>query len=518
MINNINNVTMAKHLPALFGALKIAVHLFTIATFGFHRDELLYLALGRHPDWGYWSNPPFIGAVTWCSQQFLGDSVWATRLPSVLAGGAVVWLSLLMVRELGGGARALVMCGLISLLSPAWLRINSMLQPVPFDILFWTMLSFGLLRWINTRDTRWWWFVGLTAGIGFLNKYTLVFWAAALLVALLLTPERKMLATRPVWQAAGIALALILPNLLWQWQYGFPVIHHMDELARYQLRNVEPLHFLLDQLLMHGPGFVFWLAGLAFLLFSKGAQPYRIFGWFYLALLCIFLIMSGKSYYTLGAYPVLLAAGAVFWDKILQKNWQKIALTGVVAASTLPLVPVGIPLYSGDRAIAYFNWLTYDAGIDGAVRWEDGELHALPQDFADMLGWHEIGHLVDTAITRAGDHSCVVYGENYGQAGAAEHLSQKLPDGMPVVSFSDSYLLWAPDTLSPAVQTLIYINGEGPGEDVLGLFADIQLVGKVENPLARERGTGVWLCRNARSDVAAFWAKRVKEVKSVLRR
>ena len=511
------NNEMTKRLPLLFAAIKILIHLFTIATFGFHRDEFLYLALGRHPDWGYWSNPPLIGWITWCSQHFPGDSVWATRLPSVLAGGLLMWLTLRMVRELGGGAPAQAICGTAMLVSVAWLRVNSMLQPVPFDILFWALLSFGLLRRINTRDARWWWFTGLIAGIGFLNKYTLVFWAAALLIALLLTPERKVLATRPVWQAAGIALIVIFPNLLWQWRYHFPVIHHMEELARNQLHNVQPVHFLLDQFLMHGPGFVLWLAGVFFLLLSKRMQPYRVFGWFYAALLLIFLVLSGKSYYTLGAYPVLFAAGAVFWDRLLRRNWQKIALAASVVASALPLVPVGIPLYSGDKAVSYFHWLTYDAGIDGAVRWEDGELHDLPQDFADMLGWDEIGRLVDTAIARAGDRPCLVYGENYGEAGAAEHLSRKLPPGAEVVSFSDSYRLWAPDSIPPAVQALVYINDEDPGKDVQALFADIQLIGKVENPLARERGTGVWLCRNPRSDVAAFWSERVKEVKSVFR-
>ena len=110
-----------------------------------------------------------------------------------------------------------------------------------------------------------------------------------------------------------------------------------------------------------------------------------------------------------------------------------------------------------------------------------------------------------------------MYGENYGEAGAVEHLSGRLPAGMAVASFSDAYRLWAPDHIDPAVQTLIYINSEDPGEDVQRLFADIRLVGRVENPLARERGTGVWICRAPRSNVAVFWAERVKMVKSVFR-
>ncbi|MCB9306851.1 MAG: glycosyltransferase family 39 protein [Lewinellaceae bacterium] len=513
-----NRLSPTHAIPLLFAAIKIAIHLATVATFGFHRDEFLYLAQGRHPDWGFWSNPPFTGAMAWCSQQLLGGSLWATRLPSVLAIGALMWLVLRMVAELGGSARAQFLCGLVMLISPAWLRTGTMLQPVPFDIFFWALLSYGLLRWINTRDRRWWWFIGLVAGIAFLNKYTMVFWAAAMLIALLVSKERKMLIARPLWMAVALALLIALPNLLWQWHYHFPVIHHMEDLARYQLQNVQPVNFLLDQLLMNGPGFMWWLAGLLFLLFSVSMRPYRVFAWFYLALMLIFLVLSGKSYYTLGAYPVLFSAGAVCWERLLRHPWQQYLLAGAVVANGLPLVPVGIPLYSGQKAVDYYHWLTCDLGIEGAVRWEDGNLHALPQDFADMLGWDELAGLADRAIDAAGGAPFLLYGDNYGQAGAVGHLSKRLPAGAEAVSFSDAYRLWAPDRIDPAIQTLIYINDdEAPGKDVQNLFAEIQLIGRIENPLAREHGTGVWLCRQPRGDFAAFWAERVRQVKAVLR-
>lgn len=488
----------------------------TIATFGFHRDELLYLALGRHLDWGYWSNPPFIGMVTGCSQHILGDSVWATRLPAVLCGGVLVWVTVRMVRELSGGAWAQILCGAAMLLSPTWLRMNSMLQPVPFDVLFWALSSFCVLRWLNTRDPRWWWWLGIAVGVGFLNKYTLAFWVIGLLLALLLTPDRRLLATRQPWLAAGVAGVIVLPNLVWQYAYAFPVLHHMEELSRNQLANVRPFDFLLDQIFLHGTGVILWLAGLFFLLLAKAMQPYRVLGWFYVAVLLVLLFLGGKSYYTAGAYPVLFAAGGVFWEKTLQRTWQRILLLIVMTAGAVPLVPVGIPLYSGEKAIAYFRWLSQDMGVDGAVRWEDGELHPLPQDFADMLGWPELAALVDRAVEQAGGNAqCVVYGENYGQAGAAAHLSRSGQAGAMVLSFSDTWLLWIPDTL-PA-QNLIYINDE-MGEDVQALFADIQLIGKIENPLAREYGTGVWLCRAPRSDLQVFWGERVREVRAAFRK
>lgn len=58
-----------------FVTLKVLFHLATAQSLGFHRDELLYLALGRHLDWGYWSNPPFTGFVAWCSQAIWGASL-----------------------------------------------------------------------------------------------------------------------------------------------------------------------------------------------------------------------------------------------------------------------------------------------------------------------------------------------------------------------------------------------------------------------------------------------------------
>ncbi len=499
-------------LAVFFAAVHILLHLCTADNLGFHRDEFLYLTLGRHLDWGYWSNGPLIGIISWVSQALFGGSLLATRVFPALAGGAVLLLSGMMIRDLGGNRFAQLLNGVAMLGSVAWLRAFGLFQPVCFDILFWTLLSFFLLKWLKTNEPRWWWAIGLTAGLGFLNKYTLVFWAAGLLLALSLTRQRRVLLSRPLWLAVGLALTLALPNLAWQWHYNFPVAGHMRELAESQLSHVQPLNFLLDQLLMHGPGgALVWVAGLVFLLRSKAMQPYRLLGWHYVAVMAIFLALNGKSYYTLGLYPALFAAGVVYWEQVLQKTASRVVAVAVVAALAVPLIPTGVPLWPAGRLVSYFRWLTYDAGIDAAVRWEDGELHELPQDYADMLGWTQLAALADTALARAGDpRNCLIYGENYGQAGAIEHLSKRRKTA--VVSFSDSYRLWVPEQLPPEVNTLIYVNDE-LGEDVANGFADIQKIGEITDPLAREHGTAVWLCRQPKGELRVFWAERVREVK-----
>ena len=151
-------------------------------------------------------------------------------------------------------------------------------------------------------------------------------------------------------------------------------------------------------------------------------------------------------------------------------------------------------------------------GIDSANRWERGNVEPLPQDYADMLGWQKIASLVDEAAARVDNPATLfIFCENYGQAGAVEHFS-KNPNLPPVVSFADNYRIWAPDTLPPAVTTMIYVNDE-LGEDVQAIFANIELVGEVQEPLARERGTKVYRCQEPRSDFREFWKERAAMVK-----
>ena len=489
-----------------FVAVKILFHLLTAQSLGFHRDELLYLALGKHPAWGYWSNPPFTGMLAWCSQTFLGSSLLATHVFPALAGGLLVGLILQMVIEFGGGPYALILCGVALLFSPAMLRTASMLQPVVFDMLFWTLAIYCVLRLTNTADKRWLIGFGGVIGLGLLNKYSVGFLVICLPAAALLTPQRRWLLTPFAGLAALLALVIVLPNLLWQWHYHFPVLHHLEQLKATQLDKVKPLDFFIDQLMMNGWAFLIWIPGLVWLL--RGPSPWRLFGWFALLTVALLLVLHGKGYYTLGVYPVLIAAGSVFWEKKLSKTWQQVALPALITLFSLPLLPLGTPIWPAEKMADYFAWLNFKP----ALRWENGNIERLPQDFADMLGWPEIAALVDTAVRRAGGpQHCLVYGENYGQAGAIEHFSP----GLTAVSFSDSYLLWAPDTLPAYVNTLIYVNDD-LGEDVQQGFADIRKIGEVQNPLARERGTGVWLCREPRGSFPDFWASRAKEVKGFL--
>jgi 4-amino-4-deoxy-L-arabinose transferase-like glycosyltransferase len=493
-------------LAALLAA-KLAIHLYANTLWGFHRDEFLYLALGRHLDWGYWSNPPLIGWVSALLQGTVGDSLFAVRLFPMLASSAVLVLGVLMARQLGGGRYAQFLAGAALLLTPANLRPGLLFQPVVLDIFFWSLLAYLVIRYLNTEDRRYILWFGVAAGLGLLNKYSIGFAVLGMGGALLLSAHRQVWRQRASALAALIALILILPNVIWQYQHGFPVVTHLRGLAEHQLAHVRVKDFMIGQLFMNLPVILVWVAGLV-ALFQPAMRRYRVLGWYFVLVLLLLLALRGKAYYTLGLYPLLIAAGAVWWEGFARALWLRAALPLLMLGITLPVLPLGLPVLPLPQMLQYCQYAIEKIGFDGPMRWEDGQIHHLPQDYADMLGWEELAQLATQAYQAAGGEEVILYCENYGQAGAVEYYTRRqgLP---PVVSFSDSYRLWLPSKTSAT--TLIYINNE-LGEDVRALFEDIQPIGAIANPHARERGTTVYLCQAPRQPLGAFWEEVVARV------
>ncbi|MEZ5040072.1 MAG: glycosyltransferase family 39 protein [Saprospiraceae bacterium] len=490
--------------------LKLILHLSTNGNYSYHRDELLYIALGNHLDTGYWSNGPMIGWISWFIQHTIGNSPFAVRLiPSILGGGLVV-LAALMAREMGGGKWAQAIAGLSIMVSPLYLRASSMFQPVIFDIFCWTIFTFLLLRFIQTQDKKYILWFGIAFGLGLLNKYSVGFYLLALLPALLFTPYRQLLWKKETGMAALAALLLFAPNIFWQYTYHFPVVNHMQALSASQLVNVNPVNFMLDQLLFNLPA-LFLLFGGLFFLFSVAGKPYRLIGWLFVWVLILFLVLRGKSYYTAGIYPVLLAAGAVGWEKWGKAIWIRIAIPSLMVLLILPLLPMGLPILPLNKMVSYCHWLKEDLGLDAPMRWENGRVYDLPQDYADMNGWEELAQNVIAAYQSSTDPATtIIYAENYGQAGAIDLFGKR--KGLPSCnSFADTYRLWVDGEASPTA--LIYVNDE-LGADVAALFEDIQQIGTVQSPYAREKGTMIFLCQKGRANVAYFWQQRVHEIQA----
>jgi len=488
-------------------AVKLQFHLFLNGSWSFHRDELLYLALGRHLDWGYASVPAGIGFWAWFADTVLGGSVWAVRLIPTLVGTATVLLSGLMALEMlkdknteqpaPSGIFAMLIVGLAGLTCGAFLRPCMMFQPVVFDIFYWTLLCWLFLKYLNTERTSWLLWFGAVAGLGLLNKYSVLILLFALLAGVLIGGPRRIFFQKQLYVAAGLALLVFAPNIVWQAQHQFPVFRHIGELAATQFAHVTLGDFFGDQLRFFLPALPVWLCGLYFLLFAKTAAPWRVFGWMYLAVLAVLLAFSAKSYYSLGAYPVLLAAGAAFLERSTtgRNHWLRVAIPVLMLLLGMLVMPAVLPLFPPEKEARFVQKMAEMPGLNGMLRWEDGQNHSLPQDFADMIGWQELADATGRAWQREPDKTkAAIYAENYGQAGAIEHLGK--PYGVPgVISFSDNYRYWLPDSLPADFKTLFYVNDE-LGDDMPGFFAKIEKVWELDMPLSRQHGDQLYRCEN----------------------
>jgi len=225
----------------LFAVVKLALHLLTnvFTPYGIHRDELLYLAMGRHLQLWRMDFPPLIALLAEAQRAALGDSLLSIRLAAAVAGTLVLVLAALVARELGGGLFAQVAAALGVLSGVLFLRTANLFQPVVFDQLWWTLALFALLRLRRTENRRWWLVIGVACGVGLLTKFSILFFAAALFLAVLLTRRRRDLATPWPWIALALALAIGTPSIVGQVRLGFPVTGSMADLRSSQLAHVQ---------------------------------------------------------------------------------------------------------------------------------------------------------------------------------------------------------------------------------------------------------------------------------------
>ncbi|WP_273445391.1 glycosyltransferase family 39 protein [Neolewinella agarilytica] len=495
------------HRNTLIGLLvsKFLLHLVAVLNgYGLHRDEFLYLAEGSHPMWGYMEGPPIIGWVAGLSRLVFGTSVWAAKFPVLLVGMLSLYLLLKLVTELGGGKRGQIIAGVAWLLSPVFLGSNALFQPVSFNQFCWLLIGLAWVRVVNHERAKDWYILGLVTGLALMTKYSVVFYLLALLVGILLTPQRKLLAGKYLWRAAAIALLMWLPNLAWQFYYDFPVVSHMQELAETQLVNLSLADFLLPQFLFHTAGVFVWIPGLYYLFTAERLRPYRSLAWAYLLLMFLLIALSGKAYYTMGAYTSLMAAGGLFWE---EKVGQKSLWLLPVFAVNFLFIPFGLPVLPIDKMQTFGVFIRDEVGLAAPLRWEDGEYRDLSQDYADMHGWEEMVQAVAKEYHQLAPEdkaNCFIYGGNYGQAGALSFYRKKYDLPEPV-SYNASFILWVPREMTFDRQ----ISVEDYPQPASEFFQRTDTLLVQHSPFARETHYFYYYTEPS-SDPAAAWREEIK--------
>jgi hypothetical protein len=477
-----------------------------IRHYGFFRDELYYMACGEHLAWGYVDQPPLIAAVAWFVRHTLGSSLVAIRILPALAGAAVVFLTGVLARELGGGRFAQFLAATAILFAPAYLAFDSFLSMNAFEPLLWLLCALIAIRIVKGASPRLWLAFGAVAGVGLENKHTMLVFGLAIVGGLILSGEWRIFRSRWIWIGGAIAFALFLPNLLWEARHGWPQIEVVRNTQLYKNLPISPLQFIGDQVaFLHPLAFPVWAAGLMWLLSGRETKRFRFLGWAYLIVMAIFILSHGKSYYALPVYTLLMAAGGVAIERFSEaraRPWLRVAFPVLLILGGLVAAPFGVALLPVDVFLRYARALPYSQ----VAKTERDALQAeLPQLYADMFGWDNMASTVAGvyhSLPAAEQQSCAILAGNYGESGAIDYYGAAL--GLPKsIGGHNSYYDWGPRNYSGSC---VIVFGERSGE-FTRLFGDVQLAATIASPHAmpNEQSVPVYVCRKPRAPLSVLW-------------
>lgn len=469
-----------------------AVHLLTNARYGFHRDELQTLSDALHLDWGFVAYPPFTPVVERIGLWIFGVSLIGLRLFSVIAQSAAILITGMMTRELGGGRWAQAAAALATAVAPLAIFEGTEFQYTSFDYLWWVLLAYFVVRLLKSEDARWCVAIGGVVGLGLLTKYTMAFYAAGILLGLLLTTARRYFASRWLWIGLALALLIALPNFVWQVRHDFISLRflehiHKRDVAQGRGEGYWRLQFLLDATPVSVP---LWVGGIVG---SWRSVRYRTVFWMCVVPVITFWLTKARFYYPAAVYPMLFAMGAVVIEDWLAAL-PPLRSRGIKASYLVALAVSGVAV-----SAILIPWQSSGRLRDFALK-HNGDLR-------EEIGWDQLVGKVaairdSLSAEQRNDFGIFVW--NYGEQGAIEVLGRAYNLPPPISVTNSAWLRRYPE---PPPSTLIVLGASRKFTD--RVFTNCRIAGHndsggIENEESREH-PDIFVCGPPRLPWPEFW-------------
>jgi 4-amino-4-deoxy-L-arabinose transferase-like glycosyltransferase len=445
--------------------------------YGFERDELYFSML--RPAWGYVDQPPLVPVVSHALTALVGGSPWLLRVPATLCAAALVLLTALLAREVGGGAKAQAWAAWGMATTSAVAVFGHVFLTSTPDLVFWPAVCLCVLRAELREQPRWWLVAGLVAGVATYNKLLVGVLLGGIAIGLALVGPRRRLGSPYVWGGGAIALLIALPNLLYQVVNGWPELDMGRALSDHNASDVRVSMWSLMILLLGPPMVVIWLAGLRALARDRRVRFFVVA----FVVIVVFTFVSGtQAYYPLFLMPVPFAAGIVAMERHLARVWAALfAVNGLVTfVLGLPVVPVASV---GSTPIPDIN-----------------------QTVQDSIGWptyvDQVGRVYDEARRRSDPDSVVVFASNYGEAGAVHRYRSDIP------VYSAQNGLYDQARPPESATTVVVVGGEYGV--IRRMFRDCRTHTHLQNGVGvdnEEQGEPVALCQGPRHSWETMWPR-----------
>jgi 4-amino-4-deoxy-L-arabinose transferase-like glycosyltransferase len=487
-------------------AIPLAVFILLIVSAAgdhYFRDEFYYLACSRRMAWGYVDQPPLSIALLWIWRHLAGESLLALRLAAAAIAAGSVWLTGRLAGRLGGGAFAQALAMTTLAVAPVMLAIGSFYSMNVFEPFLWTLAALLLLETLERPTLGNWIVLGVVLGLGLENKISVLWLGGGIAAGLVLTRARRLLLTPGPWIAGAIALAIFAPHVIWQAAHGWPTREFIANASRDKMQVKAPLQFLVEEILSMQPlTLPIWLAGLGALLFSTRLERGRPLGIAFLAVAAILVLnKTSRTEYLAPAFPMIIAAGGVAFEAVLQRRVRRAVVLAVVVAGGALSAPMALPLLPVDTYVRYSRAL----GVAPQTE-EKNDLARLPQFFADREGWDRFVDQIAAVYDKlppAERASAAVFTGNYGEAGAIEQLGKSR--GLVAISGHNNYWLWGPAGRTGDVLIVLSRSRARLEER----FTSVELAGETDcgDCMPYENHQPIFICRGLKPPpLAEQWA------------
>ncbi|MEU8083983.1 glycosyltransferase family 39 protein [Micromonospora sp. NPDC049101] len=482
--------------PWLVALATSVVLLLLAGRYGYHRDELYFLLAGRHLDWGYVDQGPLVPVLARLLDTIAPGNLVILRTPSALLAGGAVLLVAAIAREWGAGRGAQTCAAVLAALSGIVLASGHLLSTTTIDLLVWLAAAWCAVRLLRSGDSRWALGIGLALGVGMLSKVLPALLAVGLIAGVLIAGPRRLLRDRWVLAAAGVAVLLAAPNLIWQAAHGFPQLGVAASISDGDSSYSGRLDAFTLQFVIISPYAVpIWIAGLVALLRRPAWRAYRAVGWAWLVVFGIVLIAGGKGYYDAPLLLVLTAAGAVVtvaWASRGSVRLRRGLLALGVVPLLLPNIVLLLPVLPAERLPGFVVDVNYDAGE--TIGWPA---------FADSVA------AVHRGLTPEERSRAVILTDNYGEAGALARYgpTRELPRAY------SGHNSMADFGQPPASADVVIAVGWERADPLTAWFDECALAGRVDQRVEVENDENdgpIHVCRGLRRPWAQIWDSEVR--------
>lgn len=462
--------------------------------YGYFGDELYFLSAGRHLAVGYADQGPLVPVLARAAGWMAPESVTVLRIPSIVCAVASIWVCAALAREFGGGRGAQRMAALAYATSPFLITAAATLSTFAIDATLSAALLWILVRWSRIRDDRLLLGAAVIAAVDLQVKLLLPVLGAGIVLGLLIFGPRAVCRRPLLWAGISAAGLSAVPSLWWQVRHGWPQLAMGPVIAAEQRAATGGVGGLPMQwaLLLGVCGCPAAAAGLWALLRSPALRPYRFAAVAVLVQALFVVVTDSRPYYLAGLFPVLLAAGAVWYADRDRRTWLDIAGRGVAAVSMVIALAVVVllPLPASS--------LREPADTQRAV--------SLRMRMFGVSGWAEMVTAVDAAVLGldpdASSH-VVLIAQNYWQAAALDEFGVGLP---PVYSANRGFAYFGspPETAT----TVLYVGSNSAETSLRQTFSEVRPISRLDAPLGFPgitRHVVIWRCDHPLRPWSDIW-------------